>query len=165
MGWMDLKFIRNIILHISIRCSEQDFFTFINRNATFQYAGGPGPFSVLLWSSQSRVLPVRGLAFCPYFSWNILDIRPIDQQKMQLSPLTRMSSFERWQFLLKKYLHVLFEMFNYIINNCNLMIIRLVQLLPRFEPRNVRTNLKKALTQLSWLAIAIMIISLPGLAM
>ena len=49
-----LKYIMNNMLNISIQSSTQDFFTFIDRAATLQYFGGPLPFSVLLWSSQSR---------------------------------------------------------------------------------------------------------------
>ena len=45
---MDLKYIMNNMLHISILRGAQDYFTFINRAATFQYFGVPCQFSVLL---------------------------------------------------------------------------------------------------------------------
>ena len=60
---MDLEYIMNNMLHISILGGEQVFFTFINRAAVFQYFGGPRLFrDLFLRSSQCRFLPVIGLA-------------------------------------------------------------------------------------------------------
>ena len=60
---MDLNNIMNTMAHISILSGAQDYyFKFLSKAATFQYFGGPCLFSVLLRSSQSRFLPLQGLA-------------------------------------------------------------------------------------------------------
>ena len=47
---MNLKYVMNNMLHISILIGAQNyFFTFINRAATFQYLGISLPFSVFLF--------------------------------------------------------------------------------------------------------------------
>ena len=112
------------MLHISILSGTHNYFTLIIRAATFQYFGVPCLFRVVLWSSQSRFLPIRGLALSSILRKMIfLQILWIFFQLIHIlsgyfSQPTRMSPIAGSQYLLEHHMHMLelFESTQYYIN-------------------------------------------------
>ena len=97
------------MLYLSILSGAQDYFTFINRAATFQYFGVPRLFCVLLWSCQSRFLSVliRHDAFL-WIHWLFFQL--MNNLSGYLSPPTRALPIAGLQYLLEYYKLVLFEL-------------------------------------------------------